>query len=110
MPTPPRCIASITAAIISTCAVRCPRLPPVPPAHYFNGRGRLPALPSPQRRPVIIQAGLSGPGMNLAATYAELQYSTRRTLASMQQPRAALDAKLASVGRKPRDVGILWSI
>ena len=77
---------------------------------YFNVRGPLPALPSPQHRPVIIQAGLSGPGMNLAATYAELQFSTRRTLASMQQHRAALDQKLAAVGRKPRDVGVLWSI
>ena len=28
----------------------------------------------------------------------------------MKQHRAALDAKLAAVGRKPRDVGILWSI
>ncbi|MGB6535857.1 MAG: NtaA/DmoA family FMN-dependent monooxygenase [Xanthobacteraceae bacterium] len=77
---------------------------------YFNVRGPLPALPSPQRRPVIIQAGLSGPGMNLAATYAELQFSTRRTLASMKAHRAALDAALAAVGRKPRDIGILWSI
>jgi alkanesulfonate monooxygenase SsuD/methylene tetrahydromethanopterin reductase-like flavin-dependent oxidoreductase (luciferase family) len=28
---------------------------------YFNVRGPLPALPSPQQRPVIIQAGLSVP-------------------------------------------------
>ena len=77
---------------------------------YFNVRGPLPALPSPQRRPVIIQAGLSGPGMTLAATFAELQFSTRRTLPSMQQHRRELDAKLASAGRKPRDIGILWSI
>lgn len=77
---------------------------------WFNVRGPLPALPSPQRRPVIIQAGLSGPGMALAATYAELQFSTRRTLASMQQHRKALDEKLAKVGRKPRDIGVLWSI
>ena len=77
---------------------------------YFNVRGPLPALPSPQQRPVIIQAGLSGPGMDLAATYADMQFSTRRTVASMKQHRAALDAKLAPVGRKPRDVGILWSI
>jgi alkanesulfonate monooxygenase SsuD/methylene tetrahydromethanopterin reductase-like flavin-dependent oxidoreductase (luciferase family) len=28
----------------------------------------------------------------------------------MKQHRAALDEKLAKVGRKPRDVGILWSI
>ncbi len=77
---------------------------------YFAVRGPLPALPSPQRRPVIIQAGLSGPGMQLAADYAELQFSTRRTLDSMKQHRARLDEKLAIANRKPRDVGILWSI
>ena len=77
---------------------------------YFNVRGPLPALPSPQHRPVIIQAGLSGPGLDLAATYADMQFSTRRTVATMKQHREALDAKLAAVGRKPRDVGILWSI
>ncbi len=77
---------------------------------YFNVRGPLPALPSPQRRPVIIQAGLSGPGMDLAATYAELQFSTRRTLASMKAHRSALDKALFAAGRTPRDIGILWSI
>src|SRR5882757_4813306 len=77
---------------------------------YFHVRGPLPALPSPQRRPVIIQAGLSGPGMMLAANFAELQFSTRRTLPSMQQHRKELDAKLAVAGRKPRDIGILWSV
>ncbi len=77
---------------------------------YFNVRGPLPALPSPQQRPVLIQAGSSGPGMDLAAKYAEMQFSTRRTLPSMKQHRAAIDAKLAQFGRKPRDLGILWSI
>src|SRR5436190_12146438 len=77
---------------------------------YYSVRGPLPALPSPQQRPVIIQAGQSGPGMDLAAKYAELQFSTRRTLPSMKQHRAAIDAKLATFGRKPRDLGILWSI
>lgn len=77
---------------------------------YFNVRGPLPALPSPQRKPVIIQAGLSGPGLALCADFAELQFSTRRTLASMQNHRAALDAALLKAGRQPRDVGVLWSI
>ena len=77
---------------------------------YFSVRGPLPALPSPQGRPVIIQAGQSGPGMDLAATYAEVQFSTRRTLPSMKGHRAAIDAKLASFGRTPRDLAILWSV
>ena len=67
---------------------------------YFNVRGPLPALPSPQQRPVIIQAGLSGPGMDLAAAYADMQFSTRRTVTSMKQHRQALDAKLASLNRQ----------
>ena len=77
---------------------------------YYNVRGPLPALPSPQGRPVVIQAGQSGPGMDLAATYADLQFSTRRTLPSMKEHRMNLDAKLAKFGRKPRDCGILWSV
>jgi FMN-dependent oxidoreductase (nitrilotriacetate monooxygenase family) len=77
---------------------------------FFNIRGPLPALPSPQQRPIIIQAGSSGPGMALAAKYADMQFSTRRTVPSMKQHRAAIDAKLAAVGRKPRDLGILWSV
>jgi alkanesulfonate monooxygenase SsuD/methylene tetrahydromethanopterin reductase-like flavin-dependent oxidoreductase (luciferase family) len=48
--------------------------------------------------------------MDLAAKYADMQFSTRRTLPSMKQHRAAIDAKLATFGRKPRDLGILWSI
>lgn len=77
---------------------------------HFNVRGPLPAMPSPQGRPVIIQAGLSGPGMDLAATYADLQFSTRRTINTMKEHRALLDKKLAEHGRSPREVGILWSI
>jgi len=77
---------------------------------YFNVRGPLPALPSPQQRPLIIQAGQSGPGMDLAAKYGDLQFSTRRTVESMKQHRRAIDEKLVKFGRKPRDLGILWSV
>ncbi len=77
---------------------------------HFNVRGPLPVLPSPQGRPVIIQAGQSGPGMDLAATYADVQFVSRTTLDSMKAHRALLDTKLAEHGRAPRDIGILWSI
>jgi FMN-dependent oxidoreductase (nitrilotriacetate monooxygenase family) len=77
---------------------------------YYSSRGPLPSLPSPQGRPLIIQAGQSGPGMGLAARYADLQFSTRRTLPTMKEHRANLDANLAKYGRKPRDCGILWSV
>ena len=67
-------------------------------------------MPSPQQRPLIIQAGQSGPGMDLAAKYADLQFSTRRTIESMKQHRNAIDSKLLKFGRQPRDLGILWSV
>jgi alkanesulfonate monooxygenase SsuD/methylene tetrahydromethanopterin reductase-like flavin-dependent oxidoreductase (luciferase family) len=70
----------------------------------------LPAMPSPQGRPVVVQAGQSGPGMDLAATYADIQFVSRKTVESMKAHRAVLDEKLAACGRAPRDVGILWSI
>ena len=60
--------------------------------------------------PVIIQAGQSGPGMDLAAHYADLQFSTRRTMASMKAHRTELDGRLAKFGRQPRAAGILWSV
>jgi alkanesulfonate monooxygenase SsuD/methylene tetrahydromethanopterin reductase-like flavin-dependent oxidoreductase (luciferase family) len=77
---------------------------------YYNVRGPLPAMPSPQGRPIVIQAGQSGPGMDLAAKYADMQFVSRKTLASMKEHRAVLDQKLAEHGRAPRDCGILWSI
>src|SRR5262249_52076846 len=77
---------------------------------YYSVRGPLPAMRSPQGRPVIIQAGQSGPGMDLAAHYADLQFSTRRTMASMKAHRTELDGRLAKFGRQPSDCGILWSV
>ena len=75
---------------------------------YYNVRGPLPVVPSPQGRPVMIQAGQSGPGMELAARFADMQFVQRRTAASMKEHRATLDAALAAQGRSPRDLGILW--
>jgi alkanesulfonate monooxygenase SsuD/methylene tetrahydromethanopterin reductase-like flavin-dependent oxidoreductase (luciferase family) len=77
---------------------------------YFNVRGPLPVMPSPQGRPVLIQAGQSPAGIDLAATYAEMQFVSRNTIPSMKAHRAALDERLAAHGRKPRDLGILWSL
>jgi len=48
--------------------------------------------------------------MDLAAHYADLQFSTRRTIASMKAHRAELDGRLANFGRRPRECGILWSV
>jgi FMN-dependent oxidoreductase (nitrilotriacetate monooxygenase family) len=77
---------------------------------YFNVRGPLPVIPSPQHRPVLIQAGQSPAGIDLAATYAEMQFVSRTTKASMAAHRRTLDDRLAAHNRSPRDCGVLWSV
>jgi FMN-dependent oxidoreductase (nitrilotriacetate monooxygenase family) len=77
---------------------------------YFNVRGPLPVMPSPQHKPVVIQAGQSPAGIDLAATYAELQFVSRSTIKSMKHHRATVDDRLAAHGRKPRDLAMLWSV
>jgi FMN-dependent oxidoreductase (nitrilotriacetate monooxygenase family) len=77
---------------------------------HFNVRGPLPVIPSKQGRPIIIQAGQSPDGMDLAARYADLQFVARRSLDSITAHRAELDRLLAIHGRKPRDLGVLWLV
>ena len=77
---------------------------------HFNVRGPLPVIPSPQGRPVMIQAGQSPDGMDLAARYADMQFVARRSLASVAEHRATLDRLLIEHGRDPRDLGCLWTI
>ena len=77
---------------------------------YFNVRGPLPVVPSPQKRPVLIQAGQSPAGIDLAATFAEMQFVSRTTVASMAAHRRALDDRLAAHNRSPRECGVLWSV
>lgn len=75
---------------------------------HFNVRGPLPVIPSKQGRPIIIQAGQSPEGMDLAANYADLQFVARRSEASIAAHRATLDRLLVQHGRDPRDLGVLW--
>jgi long-chain alkane monooxygenase len=77
---------------------------------YYKVRGPLPVMPSPQGRPIMIQAGQSPDGMDLAARYADLQFVHRRSIPSIKAHRAELDGLLAKHGRKPRDLGCLWSL
>ena len=77
---------------------------------YFNVRGPLPIIASPQHRPAMIQAGQSPAGIDLAATFAEMQFVGRNSLASMKAHRRTLDDRLATHNRSPRDCGVLWSI
>jgi FMN-dependent oxidoreductase (nitrilotriacetate monooxygenase family) len=77
---------------------------------FFDVRGPLPVLPSPQGRPMVVQAGMSAAGMDLAGRFADLQFVIRRDLEGMQQHRRILDEALARHGRSPRELACLFSV
>lgn len=78
---------------------------------YFDVAGPLSCAPSPQGRPVIIQAGASEQGRDFAAQYAEYVFGLQITPKAM---RAFSDdvrqRALKTYGRKPEEIKILYGI
>jgi FMN-dependent oxidoreductase (nitrilotriacetate monooxygenase family) len=68
---------------------------------YYRSRGPLNATPSPQRRPVIIQAGTSERGQAFAARHAEAIIVGRETVDEMKQFYEAFKARVRKCGRDP---------
>ena len=75
---------------------------------YFKVEGPLNTPPSPQGRPVIIQAGGSPRGIRAAAKIVDIAFGGEMPLAAQVAQRQALDAALRECGRDPAAVGILW--
>jgi FMN-dependent oxidoreductase (nitrilotriacetate monooxygenase family) len=75
---------------------------------YFKVRGPLNTPPSPQGRPVILQAGGSPRGIRGAAHVADHAFCEDRPLELQIRQRADLDAALLAAGRDPAKVGIFW--
>ena len=75
---------------------------------FFNVEGPLNTPPSPQGRPVLIQAGGSPRGIRASAYVADHVFGADMALAAQVKQRAALDAALVELGRDPAGVGILW--
>ncbi|MFW0786993.1 NtaA/DmoA family FMN-dependent monooxygenase [Gordonia sp. CPCC 206044] len=65
----------------------------------FQVLGPLNVAPSPQGRPLIAQAGGSGPGIKVAAKHAEMVFTNANTRGQAAEYRAQLDAALAERGR-----------
>lgn len=74
---------------------------------FFSVRGPLNLPRSPQGHPLIVQAGSSEDGKDLAARYAEAVFTAQQTLADAQAFYADLKGRAALVGR---DVIILPGI
>ncbi|MET8250733.1 LLM class flavin-dependent oxidoreductase [Micromonospora sp. NPDC005197] len=74
---------------------------------WFSVRGPHQCEPSPQRTPVLYQAGASGRGMTFAARHAEVVFLTMAEPASGASQVARLRAEVAAHGRDPRSVKAL---
>ncbi|GAA4963212.1 LLM class flavin-dependent oxidoreductase [Kineococcus glutinatus] len=71
---------------------------------HFSVPGIHLAEPSPQRTPVIFQAGASSRGRRFAATHAEAIFVGAPTKAVLRDTVAALRREIADAGRDPRSV------
>jgi FMN-dependent oxidoreductase (nitrilotriacetate monooxygenase family) len=74
---------------------------------YYDVEGVLPFPRSPQGHPVLVQAGQSGPGIALAARYAELVFSGPPSLEAAVGFRTDLHAQAAAAGRDTSQVLVL---
>jgi alkanesulfonate monooxygenase SsuD/methylene tetrahydromethanopterin reductase-like flavin-dependent oxidoreductase (luciferase family) len=66
--------------------------------------------PSPQRRPVIWQAGQSGRGRDYAAKHAEAVFSIQPTAQAMRSYADDLRARAVAQGRRPDDIKIIFAL
>jgi FMN-dependent oxidoreductase (nitrilotriacetate monooxygenase family) len=77
---------------------------------YFRTRGPLNTIPGPQRRPVIVQAGASASGRDLAARYAESMLAHGTSIESMKEFREDMHRRMHEYGRDPSTLKILFLI
>lgn len=77
---------------------------------YFKVRGPLNTVPSPQHRPVYVQAGGSPRGRNFAARHADSIISVASGVESMKVFREDIRARAAAIGRNPDDIKILFCV
>ncbi len=74
---------------------------------HFSVSGPLNVPRSPQDAPVVIQAGASEPGRELAAATASVVYAASPTIEHAQAFYASVKGKMASYGRHPDDLKIM---
>lgn len=77
---------------------------------YYKVRGPLSAPPSPQRSPVICQAGGSARGKQFAAQWAETIICAPRGIAAMKAYRDDVRARAVDAGRDPDKIKLLFLV
>ncbi|KAK9419558.1 putative Luciferase-like domain-containing protein [Seiridium unicorne] len=71
---------------------------------YFNISGRNQVHPSPQRTPVLFQAGTSKPGTAFASKHAEAIFLNTASIPQAKEVVANLRAQAAANGRDPKSI------
>ncbi len=77
---------------------------------FFRVRGPLNTVPSPQRHPVLVQAGGSPRGIQASANFADVIFASANSFQAMAKHRAALDEALTLEKRDPAKVGMLFAV
>jgi FMN-dependent oxidoreductase (nitrilotriacetate monooxygenase family) len=75
---------------------------------FFKVSGPLNTPPSPQTRPVLLQAGSSPRGIRACAYVADMAFGPDMPLSLQIAQRKALDEAVAELGRDPQSMGIVW--
>jgi N-acetyl-S-(2-succino)cysteine monooxygenase len=74
---------------------------------FYQVEGPLNVPPSPQGEPVLIQAGASDDGRELAAATAEVVFGAQQTLAGAHEFYADVKGRMAAYGRDPDSLKIM---
>lgn len=77
---------------------------------YFKVRGPLNTVPSPQGRPVFVQAGASPRGRDFAAQHADSIISVANGVNGMKEFRDDIRARATKLGRNPDNIKVLFCI
>ncbi len=77
---------------------------------FYQVRGPLNTVPSPQRRPVYLQAGASPRGRDFAAQHADAIVSVANGVEGMKEFRADIRARAAKIGRDPDEIKVFFCI
>ena len=74
---------------------------------HFRVRGPINVPPSPQGEPVMVQAGASDDGRQLAAETAEVIFGAQQTLEGAQEFYADVKGRMEAIGRDPDSLKVL---
>jgi FMN-dependent oxidoreductase (nitrilotriacetate monooxygenase family) len=77
---------------------------------FFSVKGPLASVPSPQGRPVLVQAGASPRGIKASAHIADHVFAFSPGLEKQVKHRKELDKALQAEGRDPDTVGVFWDV